>query len=145
MEIFSIGGILPFLVIFATAIYSTSVVGFFLLKMLANRTLTAQSGKTRQSIQYDKPTLSGKIAIILSGISLVSGVVLLVVRNLPESISLSLFAVLFPLLTLCAIGGVIIGSAKLSRGVWNLIGVVMGMIVLVFLSIWILTPVISLK
>ena len=142
MEIFSIGGILPFLVIFATAIYSISIVGFSLLKLLTNRTLATQSGGIRQSIQYDKPTLSGKMAISLSGIALVSGVVLIAVSGSPESIRLSLFEVLFPLLTLCAIGGVVIGSTKLSRGVWNLVGVAMGMLVLVSLSVWILTPVI---
>ncbi len=149
MEIFHIVGVLPFLIIFAIAIYSMLVVGFSLLKLLTNRTSATQSGGIRQSVQYDKPndkpTLSGKIAITLSGIALVSGVVLMIGIGLPESIRLSLLVVLLPLLPLCAIcaiGGVIIGSAKLSHGVWNLVGVAMGMIVLVSLSIWILTPVI---
>jgi hypothetical protein len=142
MEIFSIGGMLPLLVIFAVAIYSMAVVGFAIVRMLSNRPLAVESESLMQPTQGDKPALSGLAAVALSAIALISEIVLLMARSWPENIRVSLIVVLLPVLVLFAFGGIALGSATLTRGKWNLIGVAIGMVVLVALSIWLLSPVI---
>ncbi len=142
MEMFSLGGMLPLLVIFTAAVYSVAVVGLYLARRLPKRALPVESTGVQEPELYDGPTLAGMAAVALSGIALLSEIVLLLARSWPERIRISLIVALFPILTLCAIAGVAIGSATLARGKWNLVGVVLGMVVLVSLSVWLLSPVI---
>lgn len=141
MEIFSLGGMLPLLVIFAAAVYSVAVVGLYLARRLPRRAVAVELAGVQEPALYDRPTLTGMAAVALSGIALLSEILLLMARSWPERVRVSLIVALFPILTLCAIAGVAIGSATLARGKWNLVGVVLGMVVLVSLSVWLLSPV----
>jgi hypothetical protein len=144
MELLNSAGALPFLIVFVAAIYAVGAVGVTLVRSFALRTSGRKPEVTRQSIPGDKAGLSGKVSVALSGMALISGIILAVVQRAPDSVNLSPFMLLFPTMTLCAIGGVVIGSLNLKsiHKVWNFSGVTIGMIVLVAFSIWLLSPVI---
>lgn len=142
MDFFGFGGALPLLLIFAFTAYAVVVFGAASLRLAVNPSRRVE--RIEPALQPPQPSLSGKIAVAFSSGALISEIVLVAAKALPEKAFILLFLVLFPLLILSAIIGVVAGSNKLMSDfrLWNYIGVVLGMTALLLVSVWLLTPVI---
>ncbi len=139
----------PFLVVFAVALYAVGAVGVMVARSFRQQASGDHLEVTSPAVIEKKTELSGKVSVMLSGAALICGIILVIARlilqNDPDRLDFAPVMLLFPTMTLCAIGGVIVGSLHLKsiHTVWNFTGVTLGMIVLVSFSIWLLLPVIT--
>ncbi len=142
MDIFSFSGALPWLLIFAFTAYAVLVFGVASLRLIANTSSRVE--RSELAFQPHQSRLSGKVAVAFSSGALISEVILVAAKALPEKFFIWVFLVLFPLLILSAIIGVVAGSIKLVSGfkLWDYIGVALGMTALILVSVWLLAPVI---
>jgi len=101
----------------------------------------AARAKKQATFRFDI-TKSGKVAVALEGVSLIIGVLLLLMRNLPAEIVVPVFWLLFPVMVLAALGGAIVGGLGL-RSLYralDIAGVGIGVITIVSVAIWMFLP-----